>query len=181
MNHRQKFVKISPDHGVAGVGFGGNIFIVLSTLSFVGDDERLYIDMSKDCICNESDIYLHDTNNCWEYYFDQVTIEDNEIVNEMDSLVHGNLVYEDREIYMYPDNFLNLKNKFFNNFQIKPYLKKIIEDFYDENIKNKITLGYNLLKKNKHIIKPKTARQNIITVLKINLLFKYDIQLVINN
>ena len=134
MNHRQKFVKISPDHGVAGVGFGGNIFIVLSTLSFVGDDERLYIDMSKDCICNESDIYLHDTNNCWEYYFDQVTIEDNEIVNEMDSLVHGNLVYEDREIYMYPDNFLNLKNKFFNNFQIKPYLKKIIEELTDKLI-----------------------------------------------
>jgi hypothetical protein len=144
MNHRLKFVKISPDHGVAGVGFGGNIFIVLNTLSFVGDSERLYVDMSNDCICNEKDAYLYDTNNCWEYYFEQIKLKDNEIVNEMDSLIRGNLVYEDRDAYLYPDNFLELKKKFNDNFKLKPYLSTIIEDFYNKNIKDKLTLGVHI-------------------------------------
>ena len=52
MNHKLTFVKIGPTHQVAGVGFAGNLFITLSTLVHVGDDERMYVDMTHDCICS---------------------------------------------------------------------------------------------------------------------------------
>jgi hypothetical protein len=141
MNHKLEFVKISSKHEVGGVGFAGNMFIILSTLSLVGQDEKLYIDMSKtDCICTEKGPLLHNTNNCWEYYFDQVNIE-GETTNNMNSLVIGGLTYENRDMYMYPENFIALKEKFNYNFQLKSYIKTLIDDFYDNNIKGKVTLG----------------------------------------
>ena len=141
MNHKLTFVKIGPTHQVAGVGFAGNLFITLSTLVHVGDDEKMYVDMTHDCICSEKDVFLHNTNNSWEYFFDQVKLTDGETVNEMNSLVKGNLSYENRDMFMYPENFIPLKEKFYRNFQLKPYLKKLIDDYYDENIKDKVTLG----------------------------------------
>ena len=108
MNHKVTFVKIGPTHQVAGVGFAGNLFITLSTLVHVGDDEKMYVDMTHDCICSEKE---------------------------------GNLSYENRDMFMYPENFIPLKEKFYRNFQLKPYLKKLIDDYYDENIKDKVTLG----------------------------------------
>jgi hypothetical protein len=141
VNHRLKFVKITPTHQVAGVGFAGNLFIILSALVHVGDDEKMYVDMTHDCICSEKDVFLHNTHNSWEYYFDQVKLKDGEKINEMNSLIRGNLSYENRDMFMHPKNFIPLKEKFYRNFQLKPYLKKLIDDYYNENIKGKITLG----------------------------------------
>jgi hypothetical protein len=42
---------------------------------------------------------------------------------------------------MYPQNFIELKNKFYNSFQLKPYLNELLEDYYFKNIKGKTTLG----------------------------------------
>jgi len=138
-----QFVKISSQHEIAGCGFAGNIFITLNGLTYLNNDDTLYVDMETyECICTENDIYLHDTNNSWEYYFDQVKInEGDEVVSNMTSLMAGNLSYHNPDVYLYPENFVELKNKFNHSFKMKPYLKEIIDGYYDENIKGKVTLG----------------------------------------
>ena len=141
MNHKLTFVKISSNHQIAGVGFAGNLFIILGALVHVGDDERLHVDMTDDCICTEKGVVLHNTNNSWEYYFDQIELVEGETINQMDNLVKSNLNYENRNIFMHPHHFKPLKENFYRNFQLKPYLKKLIDDYYGENIKGKVTLG----------------------------------------
>lgn len=146
MKHKLEFIKISPQHEIAGVGFAGNIFITLSALSFVNGEDRLYVDMeTNECICTEkTDVLLHDTNNSWEYYFDQVKINDGDEVNHMNSLVRGNLTYNDINSFMSPEHYLELKGKFFNNFKIKNYVNNEINEFYRDNIEGKITLGVQI-------------------------------------
>ena len=142
MKHKLVFVKISPHHQIAGVGFAGNIFIILSTLAHVNGYDRLYVDMeTNECVCTERGVILHDTTNSWEYFFDQINIEEGDALNVMNSLVIGNLTYQDRDMYMYPQNFIELKEKFYRNFQLKPYLTTMLDEYYDKNIKGKVTLG----------------------------------------
>ena len=142
MNYKLQFIKISPNHQIAGVGFGGNMFIVLNALTTIGETDRMYVDMETyDCICTEKDVVLHDTMNSWEYYFDQMKLKEGEPFNEMNSLVRGNLHYDNKGMFTNPNNFIPLKEKFYNNFQLKPYLKELIDTYYENNIKGKITLG----------------------------------------
>lgn len=145
MKHKLEFVKISPNHQIAGVGFAGNIFITLSSLSLINGDDRLYVDMeTNECICTENGVRLHDTDNSWEYYFDQVKINDNDDVNHMTSMVKGNLTYNDINSFMDPHHYINLKTSFFNNFTIKDYIKDEINAFYVDKMKDKVTLGVQI-------------------------------------
>jgi len=142
MKHKLEFVKISPNHEFAGVGFAGNIFITLNALTHLNEGDTLFVDMeSAECACTEKGVTIQDTNNCWEYYFEQNSIEPNEVINTMNSLMPANIHYEDRDFFMYPENFVELKNKFYNSFKLKPYLIKSLNDYYNKNISNKITLG----------------------------------------
>lgn len=142
MKHNLQFIKISPSHEFAGVGFAGNIFITLNALTHLGEADKLFVDMeTHECVCTEKGVTLHDTNNSWEYYFDQTTIEEGEPIKRMDSLVSANISYENRDVFMYPNNFVALKEKFFDSFQLKPYLVKLLDDYYNENIKGKVTIG----------------------------------------
>lgn len=142
MKHKLEFVKISPNHEFAGVGFAGNIFITLNALTHLNEDDTLFVDMeSNECACTEKGVKIQDTNNCWEYYFEQKSINPNEAINTMNSLMPPNIYYNDRDFFMYPENFVGLKNKFYNSFKLKPYLVNSLNDYYDANINNKITLG----------------------------------------
>ena len=77
MKYNLKFIKISPKHEFAGVGFAGNIFITLNALTHTTKDDKLFVDMeTNECVCTEKDI-IHDTKNSWEYYFEQTNILDN--------------------------------------------------------------------------------------------------------
>jgi len=141
MKYKLQFIKISNEHEFAGVGFAGNIYITLNALTYLSNDDRLHVDMAtNECACTELGVNIHETNNCWEYYFEQTQIGD-EPFRLMDSMVSANLSYNDRESFMHPKNFVELKTKFFNNFKIKQYLSKLIDEYYDNNLKNKITLG----------------------------------------
>jgi hypothetical protein len=141
MNYKLQFIKISNEHEFAGVGFAGNIYITINALTHLSDGDRLHVDMgTNECACTEPNANLHNTNNCWEYYFDQIQLGD-EPFGYMDSLVTANLSYNNREVFMHPENFVGLKNKFFNNFRLKPYLTKLIDDYYQNNLKDKVTLG----------------------------------------
>ena len=57
MNYKLEFVKIGPTHEVAGVGFAGNIFIIMSALYHLKNDEdRMYVDMDGsifDTVCKQ--------------------------------------------------------------------------------------------------------------------------------
>jgi hypothetical protein len=142
MKYKLEFVKISPEHEFAGVGFAGNIFITLNALTHLSDDDKLFVDMeTNECVCTEVGVELHGTKNSWEYYFEQTKIEPEEEYKTINSLISANIHYENRDAFMYPNNFISLKNKFYNSFKLKPYLVKLLDDYYDENIKGKITLG----------------------------------------
>jgi hypothetical protein len=142
MKYNLQFIKISPEHQFAGVGFAGNIFITLNALGLIETNDRLYVDMeTNECACTEKNETILGTNNCWEYYFDQIKIGENESFVGLDSLISAKISYENRELFMNPENFIDLKNKFYDNFQLKPYLKEMLDNYYDNNIKGKTTLG----------------------------------------
>lgn len=142
MKYKLNFVKISDSHQFAGVGFAGNIFITLNALEHTTIDDNMYVDMgTNECVCTENNVDLYDTNNCWEYYFNQNKIEEGEELVELNSLIGPKIHYEDRDMFLSPSNFTNLKNKFYNSFELKQYLKELLEDFYNEKIKGKLTLG----------------------------------------
>ena len=140
MKHKLEFVKISNEHLFAGVGFGGNIFIVLNSLTNISDDDLLVVDMeTNECVCSQPDLDNYNTNNCWEYYFNQATIGPNEPFNKTNSLAPGKIGYGDT--FLYPENFTELKNKFYKSFQLKQYIVDSLNEFYIENMRDKITLG----------------------------------------
>ena len=143
MKHKLEFVKITKSHLFAGVGFGGNIFIVLSTLSNLPDEDILIVDMeTNECACTQSDLKKFDTKNCWEFYFDQSSIQDGEIFKKTNSLVQGKINYTSN--FLVPNDFENLKKKFYKSFQLKPYIIKILEEFHTNNLSGKITLGVQI-------------------------------------
>ena len=140
MKYNLKFVKISKDHRFAGVGFAGNIFIVLNSLMYITENDELHVDMeTNECCCTDETQTLFDTKNCWEFYFNQTT--KNSISSEFDSLLDAKLYYNDSNFFMYPEKFIELKNKFWKNFDLKESIKNEIECFYENNILGKKTLG----------------------------------------
>lgn len=143
MKHKLEFVKISNQHRFAGVGFGGNIFIVLNALTNISDDDILVVDMeTNECVCTEPELKEYNTNNCWEYYFDQQTIQHGETFNKTNSLVSGKIGYGND--FSHPENFVDLKNKFYKSFQLKPYVTEILNNFYQNNLDGKTTLGVQI-------------------------------------
>jgi hypothetical protein len=161
MNYKLTFVKISNEHQFAGVGFAGNIFITLNALMYTTLNDKLYIDMeTNECVCTEKNSLMFETKNCWEYYFEQNNINSNEPTINIDSLISARIQYEDRNMFMYPNNFIELKEKFYNSFKLKTYLKELLDDYYEKNIKNKVTLGVQVRltdMKNYHNVSPVEA------------------------
>jgi len=144
MDYKLEFVKIAPNHEVAGVGFAGNIFIIMSALYHLKNNEdRMYVDMeTNECICTENDVKLHNTMNSWEYYFNQIKLKEDEPFVHMDIFQgKGDLTYNNRDIYLNPNSFIELRNKFYKNFQIKDYINIMVDEFYNSKIKEKNTLG----------------------------------------
>ena len=145
MKYNLQFVKISDQHQIAGVGFGGNMGTVLNTLVPLTEEDRLFVDMGGfNCVCSEEDIEYFGTNNCWEYYFEQTTISKDEASIKYTSLEPNNLPYEDRNYYLDTEKFKPLKDKFYLNFKLKENVKKMIDTFYIDNLKDKITLGVQI-------------------------------------
>jgi hypothetical protein len=145
MKYKLEFVKISSQHLFAGVGFGGNIFIVLNSLTNISDDDLLIVDMeTNECVCSQPDLKDFKTNNCWEYYFEQDKISSSEQFIKTNSLAPGKIGYSNGDDFLYPENFTNLKNKFYKSFQLKPYIIDLLDDFYFKNLQNKITLGVQI-------------------------------------
>jgi len=143
MTYNLVFIKISNNHRFAGVGFGGNIFIVLNSLTRIDNNDELHVDMeTNECACTEKSEFLHDTKNCWEYYFEQPPLSEGLNVN-LDSVSTGSLSYNS-DLFMSPDNFKGVKQKFHNNFKLKQYLEDAINEFYNNNIENKTTLGVQI-------------------------------------
>ena len=143
MNYKLQFRKISNEHKFAGVGMAGNIFIILNALTYLNDNDVLFIDMeTNECCCTQNDLDIFKTKNPWEYYFDQNNIDDNYIM--LDNFCKNNLNYEDRDFFINIDNFYELKQKFYNNFRLKKYLKQIIDNFFTLKIQNKKTLGVQI-------------------------------------
>ena len=166
MKYKLKFIKISNEHKFAGVGFAGNIFITLNALTHISDNDKLIVDMeSNECVCTERNADIYGTKNCWEYYFDQNTIAAGEQFGEFNSLMSANINYDDKGSFMNPPQYVNLKRKFYDSFQLKPYLTALLDEYYQKNIKGKITLGVQVRltdMKHYHNVQPVTNYINKI-------------------
>ena len=138
MNKILKFVKLHEGQEFAGVGMGGNIFIVLNSLSNMKKGDRLYVDMeTEECACTEHNFSKFNTKNCWEYYYDQM--------KKVDGKVYS--LHDDKPILDYHKVHLGnseLQNRFNNNFKLKDYLQNELDSYYDNNIKGKVTLGVQI-------------------------------------
>lgn len=140
MKYRFEFIKTqnSDYFKFAGVGFAGNIFIILNALSNLSDNDELYIDMeTNECVCTEKIVNLFGTNNCWEYYFDQIS-KNNEFI-KLNYYTQGKLNYINN--YLNPENFIEIRTRFYKNFTLKKHVEDLVLEFYNEKIKNKVTLG----------------------------------------
>jgi len=142
MKYKLEFVKIGENFKFAGVGFAGNIFITLNALMYLSEDDLMFVDMeTNECVCSEKNVDIFNTKNCWEYYFEQTKIDKDEEHIKFNSLLGAKIHYDNKDFFMYPENFISLKNKFYKNFKLKDYLQNLLNNFYETNIKNKITLG----------------------------------------
>ena len=140
MNKILQFQKVSSAHEFAGVGMGGNIFITLNSLLASKKDDNLYVDMeTNSCVCTEDDFNKFNTNNCWEYYYDQMPKPDtdNIVTNKSENAF---LNYNKVPLVDYSD----LQYRFNNNFKLKDYLQNELDSYYNNNLKDKITLGVQI-------------------------------------
>ena len=143
MKYKLTFIKISPEHKFAGVGFAGNIFIILNALTYLTENDTLFVDMeTNECVCKENLFDLFKTNNCWEYYFTQNKIEDNEEYINMNWKMNLNIKYNDN--YLDLSKYIYLKKLFYNSFKINDNITRIINTFYNDNLENKKTLGVQI-------------------------------------
>jgi hypothetical protein len=145
MKYKLEFIKISPENKFAGVGFAGNIFIILNALTYMSPDDSLFVDMeTNECACTQTDDLILNTKNCWEYYFDQITIKPDETFHYLNSLIPANIHYDDKNFFLDPSKFVNLKQSFFNSFKLKENVSTEIDNFYNTKIQNKCTLGVQI-------------------------------------
>lgn len=155
MKHKLQFVKISDAHLFAGVGFGGNIFSVLNALTNIQDEDLLVVDMeTNECVCTQPDLKDFETKNCWEYFFEQNSISEGEVYNRTDNLAPGQISY--RSDFSNFRDYVQIKEKFYKSFKLKPYVVELLENFYRENLQGKITLGVQVrltdMKKHNHVL-----------------------------
>jgi hypothetical protein len=140
VKYNLKFVKQTKDQKFAGVGFAGNIFIILNSLMYITENDELHVDMeTNECCCSDETQTLFNTKNCWEFYFNQTTKDS--ISSEIDSLLRPRIYYNNSGFFMHPEKFIELKNKFWKNFELKEGIKNEIESFHENNILGKKTLG----------------------------------------
>ena len=144
MKYKIEFIKVSEQHQFAGVGFAGNLFIILNALTYLSDEDRLFIDMeTNECVCTEKTTFQN-TKNCWEYYFTQTKILPDETCISMNSLLPAKLHYNDKNSFMNPSDFLHLKDRFYSLFKLKNNINETINKYYSENLEGKKTLGVQI-------------------------------------
>lgn len=137
------FTKIVEENLVAGVGTAGNIWIVLNSLMYLGNEFRLFVDMETNKSINTEDHPIQNTNNAWEYYFNQSSkVQSTE--NELDSSkVPLALMYE-KPYKPHHKECVQLREMFWKNFSLKPYLRDEIDEFYNSYLVKKKTLGVQI-------------------------------------
>lgn len=139
------FEKISPENPIAGVGTAGNIWMVMNALLNIKDSEKLFVDMLKNKTINFEENEIFGTRNAWEYYFEQVQMkeEDFKELDFFDVNKNAKIFYEKH--YSHNDKILKEgMRKFWDNFKLKNYLDEEINKYYENNIKNKETLGVQI-------------------------------------
>ena len=124
-----------------GVGFAGNMLIILNMLYFY-QNNNIYIDMFTKGNSIVHDIsYSLDFNlkNSFEYYFDQKTNINSNLIPFKDN----NVILQYNHIEL-SDITKNIKNLFYKNYSLKENLLNEINLFYETNFKNFIILGINI-------------------------------------
>jgi hypothetical protein len=138
MNYNLKFVPLFPESSISGVGMAGNMLIVINELLVMDVSDRAWVDMgSYKSVCHDN---LGHTNNAWEYYFiqNEKFIDGNEIL--LKAPRPAMIDYE--HPYLQTDEIMvKSKELFYKNFKIKEDILNEVNEFYEINFKNKITLG----------------------------------------
>ena len=143
MNKIIQFHKIGQSHRFAGAGFGSNIAIALNIINNLSTDDTVYIDMETvPCVCTEENFNKFNTSNCWEYYYDQISLPKGaEIISSLKTdFDKPNFDYRDVNL----SDYSNLQSKFNKSFKLKDYIKEELDLYYNNVLKGKQTLGVHI-------------------------------------
>lgn len=124
-----------------GVGFAGNILIILNMLYFY-QNNNIYIDMftkGKSIVHDISYSLDFNLNNSFDYYFDQKC----NINSNLIPFKHNNVILQYNCIELSDINKI-IKDLFYANYSLKENLLNEINLFYENNFKNFIILGINI-------------------------------------
>jgi hypothetical protein len=138
MNYNLKFVPLFHGSPISGVGMAGNILIVINELLIMNEGDVAWVDMgSYKSICYDN---LDYTNNAWEYYFTQnKNFEDGKEIllkPPRPAMINYNHPYTQIDSLI-----VRSKKLFYDNFKIKDDILDEVNQFFEINLKNKITLG----------------------------------------
>jgi hypothetical protein len=138
MNYELIFVPFDGSRTISGVGMAGNLLIVVNELLSMKADDKVWVDMmTHKAICSDEDM---DISNAWEYYFEQQYKTDDGKVIPLRPPRPVNIVYN--KFYGLNDNIITTsKNLFYKHFKIKDELSETINEYYNKEIKGKVTLA----------------------------------------
>jgi hypothetical protein len=135
MNYILRFVPLSPNHKIAGVGMAGNIMIVANELLSLKDGDSVWVDMRDyETICG-----VNKEKSLWGNFFNQIEMPETATKIDLKSRP-AHINYYGRYTPNSPI-MVKSKEKFFKHFSINDEVKTDISDFYKNNIEGKVTLG----------------------------------------
>ncbi len=135
MNYQLRFVHLSPSHRIAGVGMAGNLMIVVNELLMLKDDDTVWVNM-----CDYETIAgVNKNESLWSEFFNQFDMSDDsttiDLINRPPNIDYKGRYQIDTPI------MVKGKERFFKHFSLTDGMTTDINNFYDNNIKGKETLG----------------------------------------
>lgn len=138
MNYNLKFVPFDSKRPHAGVGMAGNLLIISNELLRLKDNDMVRVDMGQyKTICSEKP---HNNENAWEYYFEQ-TLKFTDSVDVILKPPRPRILIYDKYYSQNDKIMLEAKRLFYKHFSFKDVILNDVNNFYNENIKGKVTLG----------------------------------------
>lgn len=135
MNYRLRFVPLSPNHKIAGVGMAGNMMIVTNELLMINDDDNVWVDMCDyETICG-----INKDESLWGRFFSQIPKPENATLIDLVSR-QPIIIYNEKYSIDSPLMVMS-KEKFFKHFSLKKEIYDEIELFFNNFLISKKTLG----------------------------------------
>jgi hypothetical protein len=132
-----KFANLTHESHISGVGAMGNVHIICNT-AYNHKDCNIYVD-GKSCPPSifEDPEYMADHNitNPWECFFTNKNTKGGEVLDlTTENQGYTHMDYKYAKVTHHHESVNTLRNLFFKNFGIQPYILDEVNKFYKENL-----------------------------------------------